>query len=81
MRNMLYGTLCGALVFGALSWATTRKTVHAAVLTAPPEGRTAPECRYRMVRHFGHRNRVYLGLHHKQPGRPEDNGSVVQTVP
>lgn len=39
MKNVLYGALCGALVFGALNWVTGRKEVHGAVLTAPPEGR------------------------------------------
>jgi hypothetical protein len=38
-KNVLYGALCGALVFMALSWTTARKTVRAAVLTEPPEGR------------------------------------------
>lgn len=39
MRQMLYGTLCGVVVFLALSWAITSRTVRAAVPTAPPEGR------------------------------------------
>jgi hypothetical protein len=39
MKNMLYGALCGAVVFAALTWATTKMTVHAAVQTAPPQGR------------------------------------------
>jgi hypothetical protein len=39
MKNMLYGVLFSAFVFAALSWATTKRTVHAEVLTAPPAGR------------------------------------------
>jgi len=39
MRQTLYGTLCGAVVFLVLSWATAKRTVQAAVLTKPPEGR------------------------------------------
>ncbi|MGH9353817.1 MAG: hypothetical protein ACRD2G_16920 [Terriglobia bacterium] len=39
MRNVFYGALCGAFVFAMLSWVTTKKAVHAEVLTAPPAGR------------------------------------------
>lgn len=42
MRNVFYGTLCGVLVFVALSWATGGRTVKAAVLASPPEGRFEP---------------------------------------
>ncbi len=38
-RNALYGALCGALIFAALSWAIPKKAVSAAVLATPPEGR------------------------------------------
>jgi hypothetical protein len=39
MKNVLYGALCGALIFGALIWVTPRQITRAAVLAAPPEGR------------------------------------------
>ena len=39
MKNMLLGILLTALVFSVLAWATTKRTVHAEVLTAPPAGR------------------------------------------
>lgn len=39
MRGMLFGILLSASVFAILSWATTKRTVHAEVLTAPPAGR------------------------------------------
>lgn len=39
MKNMLYGVLCSAFVFALLSWVTTKRTVHAAVMTAPAKGR------------------------------------------
>lgn len=39
MKNMLFGILLSAMFFGLLQWATTKRTVHAEVLTAPPAGR------------------------------------------
>lgn len=39
MKNAFFGVLCSAFVFGVLFWMTTKRTVHAAVLTAPPAGR------------------------------------------
>ncbi len=39
MRNVMYGALGGALVFGLVSWASVRKPASAAVLAKPPEGR------------------------------------------
>lgn len=39
LRNMFYGALCGAVMFGTLSWLSPRKSVGAAVLSTPPAGR------------------------------------------
>jgi len=39
MRNLMFGVLCGMLLFAGLSWWTARQSVHAAVLTSPPAGR------------------------------------------
>lgn len=39
MKGLVYGVLAGAVVFGALSWATAKRTVHATVLPAPLAGR------------------------------------------
>jgi hypothetical protein len=38
-KNALYGALCGLLVFAILFWTVPKKTVRAAVLATPPEGR------------------------------------------